>query len=73
MLANPAIELAWERRVGFALDAALALEFLHGLTPQRLHRYVPCIAMHGPHRKAPTRPQSSRKYHIIPAVWSRFG
>eukprot|EP00050_Salpingoeca_kvevrii_P003936 m.237725 g.237725 ORF g.237725 m.237725 type:complete len:660 (-) comp10911_c0_seq1:95-2074(-) len=38
VLADSTIELSLERRVGFALDAARGMQFLHSLTPIRLHR-----------------------------------
>ena len=38
LLMDSSVELDWEMQVRFALDAAKGMRFLHGLTPERIHR-----------------------------------
>ena len=38
ILCDAAIELPWTKRLGFALDAACGMRFLHQLTPPTMHR-----------------------------------
>ena len=38
VLDDEALELSWDRRIGFALDAAEGMSFLHQLDPPAIHR-----------------------------------
>eukprot|EP00042_Codosiga_hollandica_P051493 m.633014 g.633014 ORF g.633014 m.633014 type:complete len:269 (+) comp58295_c0_seq10:2883-3689(+) len=38
ILGNAGIELSWSKRVGFAIDAAAGMKFLHTLEPPCIHR-----------------------------------
>ena len=40
LLGNKALDLSWDRRLGFLIDTAAGMNFLHCLNPPRIHRYV---------------------------------